>query len=68
MDSEEIFVSELIDDLESGQLQLPTLPEVALRVRDAVEDENASASQIADIIAQDAALSARLIQVANSPL
>jgi putative nucleotidyltransferase with HDIG domain len=68
MDSEEIFVTELLDDLESGQLQLPTLPEVALRVRDAVEDEDANATQIADIIAQDAALSARLIQVANSPL
>ncbi len=68
MDSEEIVLNELIHELESGQLQLPTLPEVALRVRDAVEDENANASQIADIIAQDAALSARLIQVANSPL
>ena len=68
MEPEEVFVNELIDDLESGQLQLPTLPEVALRVRDVVDDEDASASQIADIIAQDAALSARLIQVANSPL
>jgi putative nucleotidyltransferase with HDIG domain len=68
MEPEEVFVNELIEDLESGSLQLPTLPEVALRVRDVVDDENASASQIADIIAQDAALSARLLQVANSPL
>ena len=68
MDSEEKFVTELLEDLESGQLQLPTLPEVALRVRDAVEDEDANASQIAEILAQDVALSARLIQVANSPL
>jgi len=68
MEPEEVFVNELIEDLESGQLQLPTLPEVALRVRDVVDDEDANASQIAEIIAQDAALSARLIQVANSPL
>ena len=68
MESEEVFVNELVQDLESGDLQLPTLPEVALRVRDVVDDENANASQIADIIAQDAALSARLLQVANSPL
>ncbi len=68
MDSEEKFVTELLEDLESGQLQLPTLPEVALRVRDVVEDEDANANQIAEILAQDAALSARLIQVANSPL
>jgi putative nucleotidyltransferase with HDIG domain len=68
MEPEDVFVDELIQDLESGNLQLPTLPEVALRVRDVVDDENASANQIADIIAQDAALSARLLQVANSPL
>lgn len=68
MEAEEVFVDELMQDLESGQLQLPTLPEVALRVRDVVDDEDATANQIAEIIAQDAALSARLIQVANSPL
>ncbi len=68
MEPENVFVNELIEDLESGHLQLPTLPEVALRVRDVVDDENANANQIADIIAQDAGLSARLIQVANSPL
>ena len=68
MEAESVFVDELIQDLESGKLQLPTLPEVALRVRDAVEDENANAHQMAEVIAQDAALSARLIQVANSPL
>jgi putative nucleotidyltransferase with HDIG domain len=68
MESEEVFVTELLQDLESGHLQLPTLPEVALRVREVVDDENTNAGQIADIIGQDAGLSARLIQVANSPL
>ena len=68
MNVDEIFISELLNDLENGDLQLPTLPEVALRVRDAVEDEESSADQIAAIIATDAALSARLLQVANSPL
>ncbi len=68
MEPENVFVNELIEDLETGQLQLPTLPEVALRVRDVVDDENTNAHQIAEVIAQDAALSARLIQVANSPL
>ncbi len=68
MEPEEVFVNELMEDLESGQLQLPTLPEVALRIRDVVEDENVNANQVAEIIAQDAALSARLIRVANSPL
>ncbi len=66
--NEQDFVDELISDLESNRLVLPTLPDVALRVRDAVEDENASASKIAQAASTDAALSARLLQVANSPL
>ena len=67
MISAEDFYSNLIKEIESNQLVLPTLPEVALKVRDAVEDPNASASQVAQVIGTDAALSARLIQVANSP-
>jgi putative nucleotidyltransferase with HDIG domain len=62
------FLQELLADLEKNQLVLPTLPEVALRVRDAVDDENSSIADIARVIATDAALSARIIQVANSPL
>lgn len=67
-DLEQRFLDELIDDLEHDRLLLPTLPEVALRVRDAVEDDDASVRQIAAVIATDAAISARLVQVANSPL
>ncbi|MDT8387599.1 MAG: HDOD domain-containing protein [Thiogranum sp.] len=68
MESEEEFVQQLLEDLASGELQLPTLPEVALRVREVVDDENASAKEVSDVVAQDTGLSARLIQVANSPL
>ena len=64
----ERFLAEIIDDIEHNRLALPTLPEVALRVRDAVEDENATAQQVAGIVATDAALSARLLRVVNSPL
>jgi putative nucleotidyltransferase with HDIG domain len=62
------FLSELLHDLENNSLVLPTLPEVALRVRDALDDEDSSIGDIAKVIATDAALSARIIQVANSPL
>jgi HD-like signal output (HDOD) protein len=64
----EQFFSDLKKAVESDQLTLPTLPEVALKIRESIEDENTSAQQIADTLAQDASLSARLIQVANSPL
>lgn len=67
-DKAEQFFSELKKAVESDQIILPTLPEVALKIRDAVESENTSAQQIADTLTQDASLSARLIQVSNSPL
>ena len=62
------FLQTLQTAIEENRLTLPTLPEVALRVKAAVENENSAAQQIAEIIATDAALSARLLQVANSPL
>lgn len=68
MDIAKQFLQELLQDLENKTLVLPTLPEVALRVRDAVDDDDASISDISKVIATDAALGARLIQVANSPL
>jgi len=64
----EQFFSELKSAVESDQLILPTLPEVALKIREAVENENTSAQQVAETLTQDASLSARLIQVSNSPL
>ena len=62
------FFEALKQAVETDKLVLPTLPEVALKIREAVESENASAQQIADTLSQDASLSARLLQVANSPL
>lgn len=59
---------ELIQALESDQLTLPTLPEVALRIREAVEDPDISLNELVRQIGTDAALSARLIKVVNSPL
>ncbi|MDJ0741600.1 MAG: HDOD domain-containing protein [Gammaproteobacteria bacterium] len=55
-------------EVANNQIQLPTLPEVALKVRDAVEADQANAETIAAMVGNDAALSARLLQVANSPL
>lgn len=65
---QEQLARELMEDLQRGSLVLPTLPEVALRVRDAVDDEHANLREVTRIITTDAALSARLIRVANSPL
>ena len=60
------FLTHVQGELNANRLVLPTLPDVALKVRDAVAKDNASTQQLADMIMTDAALSARLIQVANS--
>lgn len=66
MSLEKALLTALRDKLASDKLVLPTLPEVALRVADSVEDPDSSLKDIATIIANDPALTARMIRVANS--
>ena len=62
------FLVHVQAELDANRLVLPTLPDVALKVRDAVAKGDATSQELADMIVTDAALSARLMQVANSPL
>lgn len=59
---------ELIKAIENDELVLPTLPEVALRVREAAEDPSVSIPTLSRVIGNDTALTARIIKVVNSPL
>ncbi|MBT8766820.1 HDOD domain-containing protein [Metapseudomonas boanensis] len=59
---------ELIQAIDDDALVLPTLPEVALKVREAAEDPDASIQGLTKVIGNDAALTARIIKVVNSPL
>jgi HD-like signal output (HDOD) protein len=68
MISEQEFLEKLQTAIHENKITLPTLPEVAIRVRDAMESDDVTSKQIAEIVATDGALAARLLQVANSPL
>jgi HD-like signal output (HDOD) protein len=59
---------EIIAAIKTDQLVLPTLPEVALKVREVADDPEATIDTLTGVIGNDAALSARIIRVANSPL
>ena len=59
---------DIIQALENDELVLPTLPEIALQVREVAENITSSISDLTKILGRDAALSARMIKVANSPL
>ncbi|CAA9890838.1 putative signal transduction protein [Candidatus Methylobacter favarea] len=62
------FLDHVQEELDANRLVLPTLPDIALKVRDAASRGDASARELAEMIATDASLSTRLIYVANSPL
>lgn len=64
----EEFVAELESTLSGDGVQLPSLPEVALSIREAIATENVSIDRITSLIGTDPALAARLLQVANSAL
>lgn len=55
-------------EITSGTIQLPGLPDVALRVRRAVADEQNDLSKVVRIIQTDPGLAAHLVRIANSPL
>jgi HD-like signal output (HDOD) protein len=59
---------DLIKAIDKDALFLPTLPEVAMKIRLAAEDSEISIAALSKVIGSDTALSARLIKVVNSPL
>jgi HD-like signal output (HDOD) protein len=52
--------------LRTNQLVLPTLPEIAVRVRQAADDPDINLHAMSEVIARDPALAARMLKVANS--
>jgi HD-like signal output (HDOD) protein len=59
---------EILSAIKNDDLILPTMPEVALKLRDVAGDPNVDATRIAKVISCDTALTARIIKIANSPL
>jgi len=66
------LVNQVLEDIrkqiDNDELVLPTLPEIALKVREIAEDENASIPDLSRVLARDPAMSARLLRVTNSPM
>lgn len=60
------YLTQIESDIEANRIILPSLPEVALRVRDLSNDPNCSVLRLEHEIAKDAAITARLLKVANS--
>lgn len=66
MNAQQALLTILDEKIKNDQLVLPTLPAAALKVRETADDPRVSLAQMADVIAQDPSLAARMIKLANS--
>jgi len=62
------FVRALASDLAGGDFELPPFPDTALRVQRCVDDPDSDVRKLAAVVAQEPALAARLMRMANSAL
>jgi HD-like signal output (HDOD) protein len=60
------FVEELAKEVTGGRVELPAFPDVAVRVRKVLADENVGTEKIARIVTSEAGLAARVLALANS--
>ena len=68
MAAENALYTILMEKIKQDALALPTLPEVALKVRQAADDPDINLAYMTDIISHDPALALGMIKVANSAL
>ncbi len=67
LDPVEQIQATFLTRMESGQLQLPLLPQVANQVLLLTSDPQADATRLAALIQQDQALATQILKIANSP-
>lgn len=60
------FVEKLAQDLNRGNIELPSFPDIVLRIRKALEDENCTTEKLVQLIGAEPVLAARLLSIANS--
>jgi HD-like signal output (HDOD) protein len=60
------FVRTLATELSRGNVDLPSFPEIAVRVRRVLSDPKSSVDQVVRVVGSEPALAARLLRIANS--
>lgn len=66
-DLEDRIYMDFYQQIQAGDYELPSMPDIALKISSAVENPNSSSDDLARIISADPALAARLVRTANSP-
>lgn len=67
-ETESAVFAEIYAAYQAEKLELPAMPEVALRLREAASDPDTGIPEIARIIQMDAAVAGAVLHAANSPL
>jgi HD-like signal output (HDOD) protein len=60
------FVRILAAELSRGHVELPSFPEIALKVRRVLEDSKTSSDQVVRVVGSEPALAGQLLRIANS--
>jgi HD-like signal output (HDOD) protein len=60
------FIRTLAAELSRGNVDLPSFPEIAVRVRRILSDPKSSVNQVVRVVGSEPALAARLMRIANS--
>ena len=60
------FVQALAAELSTGKVELPSFPDIAMRVRQVLADETVTPEKVVRVVGSEPALAARLLQLANS--
>jgi HD-like signal output (HDOD) protein len=60
------FVRSLAAELSGGNVDLPSFPEIAVRVRRVLSDPKSSVDQVVRVVGSEPALAARLLRISNS--
>ncbi|HEY3697808.1 MAG TPA: HDOD domain-containing protein [Spongiibacteraceae bacterium] len=55
-------------DLDARKFRLTSLPEVAMKIRGMLDNNDVSARQIADVVNRDPVIAAKIVRAANSPI
>ncbi len=62
------LLEEIKTALEQEHINLPAMPDIAIKIREAFKDEQYEVSQIARLIQTEVGLTAYVLKIANSPL
>jgi HD-like signal output (HDOD) protein len=60
------FVQSLAQELSTGKVDLPSFPDIVIRVRQVLADEDVRPDQIVRVVSTEPALAGRLMHIANS--